>query len=378
MRWISGLFALSVCFVGTHSFAVDLTAADRHLLYVAVPGSTEHPPYENGLGIVVLDVDNHYSFVKRIPTWDVPASAWPEIVTGFAASPVTHLAYIATQGHLGAIDLSTDKMIWSNAYDGLCCERPQVTADGKVVVVGSNKKDFWYVVEAQSGRVLSRIQTHQQGAHNLDFSPDGRWAFLSPIGRVMSIADMGTWQVEKSITFGEALRPFVLNHDATRVYANINGLLGFEVADVASARVIAHVEVPTGLWKAKWAALGWEKVPHGTPGHGIALANQETQIWVVDGINDSIHLFANESGYRFLGSIQLTSSPGWIVMGLGGRYAYISSGDVVDVQRKTVTTQLRDEYGRRLGSEKLLDMVFRGGKLQRVSNQFGNGERGPD
>ena len=102
--------------------------------------------------------------------------------------------------------------------------------------------------------------------------------------------------------------------------------------------------------------------------------NGETQVWVVDGINDYVRIFANDEGYRFLGSIRMTASPGWISMGLGGRYAYISSGDVVDVQRRKVITQLKDEFGRLLGSEKLLDMVFKGGKLQRVSNQFGNGE----
>lgn len=373
-RLLISLLALSVCFSGAHSFAVDLTTADRHLLYVAIPGSTEHPPYQNGLGIVVLDVENNYSFVKRIPTWDVPASAWPEIVTGFAASPVTNVAYLATQGHLGAIDLSTDRMIWSNDYDGMCCERPQVTSDGKFVVVGSSKRDFWYVVDAKSGTALSKIETQSKGAHNINLSPDGRSAFLSSIGNVMSVVNMDTLNVEKTITFGGAIRPFVLNHDASRIYANTNGLLGFEVADANSGRVIAHVEAPAGLWKAKWAALGWDKVPHGTPGHGIALVNGETQVWVVDGINDYVRIFANDEGYRFLGSIRMTASPGWVSMGLGGRYAYISSGDVVDVQRRKVITQLKDEFGRLLGSEKLLDMVFKGGKLQRVSNQFGNGE----
>jgi DNA-binding beta-propeller fold protein YncE len=268
-------------------------------------------------------------------------------------------------------------MIWSKDYDGMCCERPQVTVDGKAVVVGSDKRNFWYVVDARSGAILSKIQTHNQGAHNLNFSPDGGRAFLSPIGNVMSIVDMRTLQVENTITFGQAIRPFVLNHDASRVYANTNELLGFEVADANSGHVIAHVEAPAGLWKTKWVELGWDKVPHGTPGHGIALANGETQIWVVDGINDAIRIFANQEGYRFLGSIKMTASPGWITMGLGGRYAYISSGDVVDVRRTAVLTQLKDEFGRQLGSEKLLDMVFSGGKLQRVSNQFGNGEIEP-
>jgi len=58
-------------------------------------------------------------------------------------------------------------------------------------VVGSDKKDFWYVVNAQTGQLMSKIQTpSSQAAHNLNLSTDGRWAFMSPIGKVMSIADM--------------------------------------------------------------------------------------------------------------------------------------------------------------------------------------------
>ena len=57
-------------------------------------------------------------------------------------------------------------------------------------------------------------------------------------------------------------------------------------------------------------------------------AGAADHIWLIDEINDYIRIFANEEGYRFLGSIRMTGSPGWITMGLGGRYAYISSGDV--------------------------------------------------
>jgi len=42
----------------------------RHLIYVAVPGSLERPGWMNGVGIVVLDANDNYRFVKRIPTWE--------------------------------------------------------------------------------------------------------------------------------------------------------------------------------------------------------------------------------------------------------------------------------------------------------------------
>jgi len=51
----------------------------------------------------------------------------------------------------------------------------------------------------------------------------------------------------------------------------------------------------------------------------------------------------------------------------------VSSGDVIDMKSRKIVGQMKDEYGRTMYSEKLLDMVFRDGKLTRVANQFGNG-----
>ena len=74
-----------------------------------------------------------------------------------------------------------------------------------------------------------------------------------------------------------------------------------------------------------------------------------------------------------IASIKTTGGPYWITVGLDGRLAYCSSGDVIDIKTRKIVAQLKDEYGRVLHSEKLLDMLFVGGKLTRVVNQFGNG-----
>jgi len=58
---------------------------EQHLLYVASPGIRNYEEY-GGVGILVFDIDNGYRFLKRIPTWDVPAGQKPENVKGIAAS----------------------------------------------------------------------------------------------------------------------------------------------------------------------------------------------------------------------------------------------------------------------------------------------------
>ena len=61
-----------------------------------------------------------------------------------------------------------------------------------------------------------------------------------------------------------------------------------------------------------------------------------------------------------------------MTFGLDAKLAYVSSGDIVDIATHKIVGQMKDEYGRVLTSEKLLDMTFDNGHAQRVSNQFAN------
>ncbi len=149
--------------------------AQKELIYVTLPGSLERSPDQNGNGIVVLDAKNNYNFVKRIPVFDVPASQNPEQIAGVTASPVTQMIYVAARGRLAAVDLTTDKKVWENAYDGQCCERPQISPDGSFMYVGSDLKDFWYVVNPKTGELITKAMAPlSPNAHNLNLSPDGK------------------------------------------------------------------------------------------------------------------------------------------------------------------------------------------------------------
>jgi DNA-binding beta-propeller fold protein YncE len=352
---------------------------DKELIYVAVPGTLEGSMDRNGTGLVVLDARDKYNFVKRIQTWDVPASRNSEQVSGVTASPVTQMIYVATRGRLAAFDLGTEKKIWENVYDGHCCERPQVSPDAAFMYVGSDLVDFWYVVNPRTGALITKVVSPRSpNAHNLNLSADGKLAFMSPNGKVMAIAETASHTLLKTITFGDNIRPFVINHDASLIYANTDNLLGFEIADVRSGKVIQHVEVQGFGWPAIWRTDLRRTIQHGCPSHGIALTNDEKEVWIVDGINNCIHIFDNtQMPPRQMASVKTTAGPYWITVGLDGKLAYVSSGDVIDMKTRKIVGNLKDEYGRPLHSEKLLDMLFANGKLLRVCNQFGNGIGSP-
>lgn len=351
---------------------------DRRLVYVAVPGGSAGGQFSsemNGVGIVVLDVDRNFEFVKRIPTWNVPASVSPEEVSGIAASKTTNMIYLATRGRLAAFDLATEKKAWEQTYDGTCCERPEVTPDGRTLVVGSDLKDFWYVIDAQDGALKGKIQAPKSNfAHNMALSADGNTVFMAPNGVTMTVGDVPSMKAIKTITFSDHVRPFVINHDATRVYANLNNLLGFEIADVKTGEVIKRIEAPAEIWKPQWGDVTKRFYGHGCPSHGIALTPDESEIWVVDNINYGMLIYDNTGEWPVLKMrFPTTASADWITMGINGQYAFLSSGDVVDVKTKKLVGMMKDEYGKPMHSEKLLEMSFSNGKLVRTVSQFGEG-----
>jgi len=345
----------------------------KELLYICTPGTLEGAWDGNGTGIIVLNAHD-LSFVKRIPTWEVPASSFPMQVSGCTASPQAQVMIVAARGRMCAVDLRTEKMVWDKDYDGNGFERPQMAPDGSFMYVGSNLKDYWYVVNPATGDLITKVRSPlSPDAHNLNLSHDGKIAFMAPNGPIMGLADTTTNTLIGTIKFPDHVRVFCLNHDDSLLYSNQNNLLGFVIVDVKQRKIIQTVEVQNG-WRQVWDSPNRARVPHNCPSHGIALTHDEKELWLSDGLNNCIHIFDNtQMPPKEVSTIKTTGGPYWIMMSLDGKRAYVSSGDVIDTRTHQIVGKLRDEYGRTLYSEKLLDMLFVHGKLVKVANQFGNG-----
>jgi hypothetical protein len=114
---------------------------------------------------------------------------------------------------------------------------------------------------------------------------------------------------------------------------------------------------------------------HGCPSHGIALTPDEKEIWVSDATNQRVHVFdARVMPPKQLQSIALRDEPGWVTFSIDGRYAWPSTGEVIDVKTKRIVTALKDEKGGPVQSEKLVEIDFRGKVPVRAGDQFGIGQ----
>ncbi len=148
-------------------------------------------------------------------------------------------------------------------------------------------------------------------------------------------------------------------------YVTVDSLLGFEVGSLVTGKKVSTIEVE-----------GWTKGPvrrHGNPSHGIGLTPDEKEIWLCDGFNMRMHVFSAVPPYQQLTSIPLQDMPGWINFSVDGKYAYPSSGEVIDVKNRKVIMNLKDEFNNNVASEKLLEIDFAGKKAVHAGDQFAIG-----
>ena len=338
---------------------------ERHLLYVAEPGIRNYVEW-GGVGILVYDIANGFRLVKRIPTLAARAGKEPEAIKGICANAATGSLYVSTPKRLFSIDVRTDAVRWNREYDA-GCDRMSITPDGTAIYLPSFEGPLWYVVDAATGEIRTRIVTNS-GAHNTICGPGGRYAYLAGLkSPLLRVADTRTRTVVREVgPFSNVIRPFTIDGAERRCFVNVNDLLGFEVGDLNTGKLLHRVEVP-----------GFMKGPvkrHGCPSHGIAMTPDERELWVSDGANSRIHVFdATVMPPRYVHSIPLRDQPGWITLTIDGRFAIPSTGEVIDTGSKQIVAVLSDEAGKPVQSEKLLEVVMSNETPVRVGDQFAIG-----
>jgi hypothetical protein len=358
---------LSLLLCTLQGFAAGLSPGQHKLLYVAEPGIRDYLQY-GGHGLLVFDIDQGHKFLRRIPTGGLDEKGKPLNVKGVCANAISKQIYISTTRTILCLDLLTDKLLWEKAYDG-GCDRLALSPDGKIIYAPSLEGDHWNVVDAMTGAALEKI-VRNSGAHNTIYGLDGAHVYLAGLkSPTLTVMDARTHQVALTVgPFSNVIRPFTIDGSQTLCFVNVNGLLGFEMGDLRTGKFLHRVEIPGGK-------PGTEK-RHGCPSHGIGLTPDNNELWLTDAANSELHIFdATVMPPKLIDHVPLRDQPGWVTFGIDGRYAYPSTGDVVEVKTRKIVAELTDEESRAVQSEKLLEIDFEGNQPVQVGDQFGLGRR---
>ena len=337
----------------------------KRLLYVAEPGIRNYLEY-GGHGILVYDIDKNYTLVKRITTTGFDSSGQPSNVKGVCVSLATQCIYVSTIQSLMCISLKSEKIIWEKKY-AKGCDRMAVSNDGLTIFQPSFENDRWYVIDASTGKLKDEIVLNSK-SHNTVFGHNGKEVYMEGLAsKLLTVVNPLHLSEKRTVgPFTDMIRPFTVNGKQTLVFANVNELLGFEIGDLKTGKMIYRVEVK-GFQKGAIKR-------HGCPSHGIGLTPDEKELWLADGANQMLHVFdATMMPPVQKASILLRDQPGWITFSLDGKYAFPSTGEVIDVASKKIIKSLADEKAGIVQSEKLVEIHFKNGKAIAKGDQFGLG-----
>ena len=114
---------------------------------------------------------------------------------------------------------------------------------------------------APPARSLEQLATPERRvAHNLAVTADGKLAIIGSMsspknGKAgVAVIDVPNRKVLRYMTFSEMVRPLTINHDASLVYVNVNDLIGFEIGDVKTGKMLKRVEAARTTGRAKATA----------------------------------------------------------------------------------------------------------------------------
>jgi YVTN family beta-propeller protein len=209
------------------------------------------------------------------------------------------------------------------------------TPDGRLACIPCDDASWW-IVDTVRGEVVAKIATGGR-PHNTLSSADGERMYLGPKGSYhVLIADMRSHRLIGEIPFSDAPRPIVLSRDEKRLYANVDTLIGFEVCDVPSRRVVHRVE----------ATVPDELLRTASRSHGIGLTPDEKEIWMCDVFHDRTYVFdITVEPPRQVATIVMRGGGYWICFSPDGRFCYISerignSVAVIDTSSRQVVARV--------------------------------------
>ncbi len=329
-------------------------------LYMASPDGAQ---IEGGSGkaILVMDIDNGFKFVKRIPVETLASGA-----RGLTGSLATHSLYYSTGARrMGRLDLETEKVVWDREFSG-GCDRSSVLLDGSKVFAPTGwweKSDNggFVVIDGATGSELRRIKVGN-GAHNSILSLDGKRLYLGTT-TMLTVFDPATEQVLKQIPdVGEAgVFPYTVDSHQRHAYVCLGKHVGFDVVDLNEGKAIHRVFAGQAL------------IEHRT--HGAALTPDESELWISDQVGKKLFIFdATVMPPKEKAHVDLSQGGhGWVNFSLDGRYAWCHTPDVFDAHTKKQVATLHDENGAPFCSSKLIEVHVKDGKVVAMGNEFGLG-----
>ncbi len=253
-----------------------------------------------------------------------------ELIRRFEVGPNPHGISATADGRTVHIAIENfgggeGELIWVDTLTAKVTDRIKIgpkpnenecTPDGKWIYIPCDDGQYW-VVDGEAKKVVTKIKTGGR-PHNTTISPDGKLMFLSPMGtpkRVTIVDVYNDHKVIGEIPFTGAVRPPSISPDGKLFFQNIDGLTGFEVADIAKREVIfsAKHNIPEDLKGTQ------------TRCHGLGVRPDQKEIWSCNVEHNLVHIHELTSGqYEEIATVKMPGRIYWVCFTPDSKYCFVS------------------------------------------------------
>jgi YVTN family beta-propeller protein len=303
------------------AFAAEPSAKVRQKLYVTNSAGDD---------VTVIDVATHKP-IGRIEVGPHPH--------GIASPASQDVIYVTIEGK------SPGELVWIDPFTDKVTRRldigPEpnqlaVTPDGQFAYVPT-KDGYYEVIDLAQARIIERIFTGGR-PHNTVCSADGKRMYLAPMGapKRVTIVEVASHKPISEIAFSNVVRPVAVSRDEKRFYAEVDGLVGIEVADVATRQKIHRIP----------AQLAPEQRTVASRSHGLGIRPDQKEVWECDVEHHDVHVYdITGEKPKQIATIPIGSPIYWLTFSPNGKLCYVSARDagevaVVDTATKQIRTRI--------------------------------------
>src|SRR5262249_29886110 len=140
--------------------------------------------------------------------------------------------------------------------------------------------------------------------------------------------------------FSNVVRPVAVSKDEKRFYAEVDGLVGIEVADVASRKMIYRIP----------ADLPEDQKKKASRSHGLGIRPAQKETWECDVEHFDVHVYdITNDKPKQIATIPIGSRIYWLTFRPDGKICYVSArgnGEVAAVDTETKKIVARMQVGK--------------------------------
>jgi YVTN family beta-propeller protein len=321
------MFARSICFavalltVPSFATAADPATRVRQKLYVTNSAGDD---------VTIIDV------ATNEPIGRIEVGLHPHGIAVPASQNVVYVTIEGTKpGELVTIDPFTDKIV-KRMPIGPAPNQLAVTPDGRFAYIPASD-GYWEVVDLAKHQIIKRIFTGGR-PHNTVCSPDGKRMYLAPMGspKKVTIVDVTHHEPLGEIPFSNVVRPIAVSRDERRFYAEVDGLVGIEVADVEARKMIYRIP----------ADLADEHRKVASRSHGLGIRPDQKEVWECDVEHHEVHVYdVTADKPRQIATVPIGSRIYWLTFTPDGKICYVSARGAsavaaVDTETKKIVARI--------------------------------------